>query len=79
MGQSNKFAKKKERERVLIENPYDVESVFESLEIAGRYEKELIYMDRLIANLRIDSDCDLINLNFKILSDLGLITIKPKK
>jgi hypothetical protein len=62
--------------RILCENPYDLETVFESLSIASRHDKELLYVDRLIAILRLDSQCDLTEVNFKILKDLELIKIK---
>lgn len=63
------------KKRVLLENPYDIETVFESLEIATENEKELLYMDRLIATLRLDPEGDLTNINYRILLDLGLIKI----
>ncbi len=59
--------------RVFLENPYDLETVFESLNIASDHDKELLYMDRLIAILRLDPTIDLTELNFKILSSLNII------
>jgi hypothetical protein len=61
--------------RVFNENPYDLEIIFDSLSIATRHNKELIYMDRLIAELRLSPDGDLTNLNYRILLDLGLIKL----
>jgi hypothetical protein len=63
------------KKRVLLENPYDIETVFESLEIAAKKEKELLYMDRLIATIRLDPEGDLTNINYRILLDLGLIKL----
>jgi len=63
--------------RVLCENPYDLENVFESLSIASRNDKELIYMDRLIAHLRLDPLAEITTINYKILTELELIKI-PK-
>lgn len=59
--------------RVLCENPYDLENVFESLNIASRSDKELLYVDRLIATLRLDPHADITTINYKILKDLELI------
>jgi hypothetical protein len=63
------------KKRVLLENPYDIETVFESLEIANESEKELLYMDRLIATIRLDPEGDLTNINYRILLDLGLMKL----
>jgi hypothetical protein len=63
--------------RVLCENPYDLENVFESLSIASKNDKELLYIDRLIAMLRLDPYADITTINYKILKDLDLIKI-PK-
>jgi hypothetical protein len=65
------------KKKLFLENPYDVETVFESMQIAGEQGKELLYMDRLIATLRVDSEADLTNLNYKILHDLNLLTLEP--
>lgn len=63
--------------RVLCENPYDLENIFESLSIASRNDKELLYVDRLIATIRLDPLGDITAINYKILKDLDLINI-PK-
>lgn len=65
------------KERIFIENPYDIETVFESLEIAAERGKELLYMDRLITMLRLDPEADIINLNYRLLHDLQLLTLEP--
>jgi len=64
--------------RILCENPYDIETFFESFSIASKNEKELIYIDRLITSLRLDPFGDLTAINYKILMDLGLIKLPNK-
>lgn len=64
--------------RILYENPYDIETFFESFSIASKNEKELIYIDRLITSLRLDPYGDLTAINYKILMDLGLIKLPNK-
>ena len=65
-----------QEKRVLFsENPYDLETIFQSLEIAGSKGKELLYMDRLISNIRIDDEAYITNINFRLLHDLGLLSI----
>lgn len=66
---------KKER-TVFLENPYDIETLFETLSIAYEQEKELLYMDRLIATIRLDPEGDLTDINYNILKDLKLINTK---
>lgn len=62
---------------VFLENPYDLEAVFESLRIASEQNKELIYMDRLLATLRLDPEGDLVNINYRILNDMKLLKLEP--
>lgn len=64
--------------RILRENPYDIETFFESFSIASKNEKELIYIDRLISALRLNPFGDLTEINYKILMDLGLIKLPNK-
>ena len=59
------------------ENPYDLETVFESLYIAEIENKELLYIDRLIMLLRDNPKADLININYSILNDLKLMKLEP--
>ena len=61
--------------KVLLENPYDLETFFESLNIASNHEKELLYMDRFIAALRSDPNGDITSINYNILKDLGIIKL----
>ena len=75
---AEKSLKKKKTVRLLYENPYDIETFFETLSIASSNEKELIYVDRLITALRLDPRGDLTEINYKILLDLGLIKLPTK-
>lgn len=59
------------RRAVFSENPYDVETIFESLSVASDNNMELIFMDRLINRLRNCPECDITNLSFEILRDLN--------
>jgi hypothetical protein len=72
----NVMQKQKTKPRVFYENPYDLETLFESLSIASEHDKELIFVDRLISLLRLDPEVDLTTLNFKILKDLNLVTLE---
>lgn len=73
--QEKSIKKKVKATRVFRENPYDLETIFETLSIASRHDKELIYIDRLIAELRLNPEGDLTNINYRILLDLGLIKL----
>jgi hypothetical protein len=61
--------------RILLENPYDLETFFESLNIASNHEKELLYIDRFIAALRSNPAGDITTINYTILKDLGIIKL----
>lgn len=56
-----------------LENPYDLETCFESLNIASKGNKELIYLDQLLARIRLDPTVDITELNYTILSELDLL------
>lgn len=71
--QEKSIKKKVSITRVLCENPYDLENIFESLSIASKNDKELLYVDRLIATLRLDPLGEITTINYKILKDLDLI------
>jgi hypothetical protein len=75
----NKQKQKAHQTRIFYENPYDLETLFESLTIASDHEKELIFVDRLISLLRLDPEADITTLNFKILKDLNLIKLEQSK
>jgi hypothetical protein len=68
--------KQKTAPRVFYENPYDLETMFESLSIASKNNKELIFVDRLVSLLRLNPEADLATLSFKILSDLNIVKIE---
>jgi hypothetical protein len=65
-----------EPQRIFLESPYDLETLFESLSIASTHDKELLYMDRLVALLRLDPTADLTTLNYKILRDLKILELE---
>ncbi len=67
---------KSPRPKVFLENPYDLETVFESLSIASNHDKELIYMDRLLATIRLDPTGDLTTINYNILRELGILKLE---
>jgi len=73
---SEKSIKKRAKPaRLFSENPYELETIFESLSIASSNNKELIYVDRLISEIRSNPQGDITNINFKILQELKLINI----
>lgn len=73
--QDKSIKKKVKATRVFYENPYELETVFESLSISSTHDKELIYVDRLITELRLNPEGDLTNINYKILAELNLIKL----
>jgi len=58
-----------------LENPFDLFSLMESIEIAKSQNKEVLFMDRLIGTLRLDPEADLVNLNYRTLTSLGLLSL----
>ena len=73
---SNKTKSKTTRPRTFLENPFDIETVFESLSAATDSGKELLYMDRLIAAIRNNPTADLTEVSYQILSELGAIKLE---
>lgn len=73
---SNKTKSKTTRPRTFLENPFDIETVFESLSAATDSGKELLYMDRLIAAIRNNPTADLTEASYQILSELGAIKLE---
>lgn len=73
---NQKEKKKNSSPRIFYENPYDLETLFESLTIASDKDKELIFIDRLISLLRLDPQADITNLSFKILRDLEIVKLE---
>jgi len=75
----NAKPKAKASQSLFYENPYDVETFFEGLGIAAQHDKELHYVDRFIANIRLDPLQHTSDVVFKVLSkDLGLVEFVPK-
>jgi hypothetical protein len=70
---TDKTIVKKNHKKVFTENPYDVETIFESLSIASDNNMELLYMDRLVNGLRGCEECDITSLSYAILKDLKSI------
>ena len=67
------------KRQIFLESPYDIETIFEALSIASANDKEFIYLDRLIASLRLDPEGDLTKINYRILQDLKLIKTLEKE
>lgn len=64
---------------VFLENPYDLQSILDCLKIAKNHNKELIYLDRVIATLRLDPEGDVVNISYRTMIDLGLIKLETAK
>lgn len=64
---------KGKKKQLLLENPYDLETFFESLSISSENEKELLFVDRLIAGIRLDPEVEITELSYKILTELKLM------
>lgn len=73
--QEKSIKKRVKATRVFRENPYDLETIFESMSIASNNDKELIYVDKLITELRLNPDGDLTGINYRILNELNLIKL----
>ena len=59
---------------IFYENPYDIETFFEGMNIAIEHGKEFQYVDRFITHMRIDPLQDSADISFKVLSqDLKLL------
>jgi hypothetical protein len=68
-----------QRLQIFVENPYDVQCVLDCMKIAKAQNKELVFLDKLLATLRIDSDGDIVNISYRILMDLKLLKLEPAK
>lgn len=73
--QEKSLQRKAKVARAFNENPYDLETIYESISIASRNEKELQYFDKLITELRLHPEGDLTSMNYRILSELNLIKL----
>lgn len=65
--------KEKRVHRIFYENPYDIETFFEGLQIASKHNKELQYIDRFITHMRLDPTQEITTITFNILRDFGII------
>lgn len=68
--------RKKEHSRVFCENPYDLETLFESLSLASAHDKELIFVDRLLSYIRLDPTAEITDISFKILRELEIVKLE---
>lgn len=65
--------KEKLHNSILLENPYDIETVLESLKLASSKGKEIHFMDKFINQLRTNLSGDTTEISYKILQDLELL------
>lgn len=68
--------KQKKDNHVFFENPYDLESIFESLSVASRSGKEFLFLDKLIGKIRLDPTIDTTKESYLILVELGLLQLE---
>lgn len=64
------------RQKILLENPYDIETFFEGLSISSKNEKELIFMDRVIAGIRLDPEIEMAKLIYDVLNKMELLKLE---
>lgn len=65
--------KEKTVHRIFYENPYDIETFFEGLQLASKHNKELQFVDRFIAYLRLDPNQEVTDVVFKTLREFNII------
>lgn len=68
--------KEKLHRNILLENPYDTETILESIIIAAKDGKDILFVDKLIANLRQDPKTDTVELSYNILRELELLKLE---
>jgi hypothetical protein len=68
--------KEKLHSRILLENPYDIETLLEAIVIASQNSKEIIFMDRLISHMRLNPTIDTTELSYNILRELEILTLE---
>ena len=75
----DKSTNRKETQRylksVFNENPYDIETFFQGLEIMADNGKELFYVDRVITKIRKDPTIDLATATFEVLRDYEAVKL----
>jgi hypothetical protein len=64
---------------IFLENPYDVQCILDGLKIAQSKNKHLLYMDKLLATIRLDPEGDIVNISYRILLDLELLKLETTK
>jgi hypothetical protein len=62
--------------RIFFENPYDLETVFESLSIASDHGKELLFMDKFILYLRLHPQESTANVCYDVLRSLDILKLE---
>jgi hypothetical protein len=68
--------KEKLHSRILLENPYDIETILESLHIASAAGKEIHFMDKIINQIRNEPKIDTTEMCYKVLKDLNLLKLE---
>lgn len=64
---------------IFMENPYDIQCILDGLKIAESKNKQLLYIDRLLATLRLDPEEDIVNISYRVLLDLNLLKLETAK
>jgi len=62
--------------RIFLENPYDLETVFESLSIASDHGKELLFMDKFISYIRLNPEEETTNACYNVLRSLDILKLE---
>ena len=62
-----------EKQKHFLENPYDLNTVLEAMEIAKQANNELLFLDKFIAYLRLDPTAELTAFTFTLLRTMDLI------
>jgi len=62
--------------RIFLENPYDLETIFESLSIATDNGKELLFMDRFVALIRENPQEQTTNICYDVLRSLDILKLE---
>lgn len=65
--------KEKLNNGILRENPYDIETILESLYLASKNGKEIHFMDKLIDQIKTKPKIDITELCYNILLELNLL------
>ena len=69
-------AKNQKREiRIFNEDPYDLETLVDSINVAAAEGKEYLFLDMLVSSLRKQPQEDITELSFNTLRHLKLITL----